>query len=265
MHPYFFPALFGISAIYLGYRFLTPTNSINFQFREQTTEMNRSAVILGATGATGKYLVYHLLRNPQWSQVTTIGRSQLKMSDLEQMGTLKEEEKQKLTQHIHSLTEVPDDIYKNHDVAFCALGTTRSKAGSAEKFRFVDHGLIVRSASQAKENGVYQFSLVSAQGANENIWYHDAIHPLLYTHIKGKTENDVMGLKFGKTSIFRPGMLHRAGSDRWIEKIFAYLPNTHVSDLAKAMILDAQNNKSNEQNEPLILETGSLQNLAKQY
>jgi oxidoreductase len=97
--------------------------------------------------------------------------------------------------------------------------------------------------------------------------YHDAIHPLLYTHIKGKTENDVIGLEFEKTSIFRPGMLDRAGSDRWIEKLFAYLPNTHVSDLAKAMILDAQsaNKSANEQKEPLILETGALQNLAQQY
>ncbi len=39
--------------------------------------MRSSAVVLGATGATGKALVKDLLASDKWTRVTTIGRSPL--------------------------------------------------------------------------------------------------------------------------------------------------------------------------------------------
>jgi FKBP-type peptidyl-prolyl cis-trans isomerase len=51
-------------------------------------------------------------------------------------------------------------------VAVCALGTTRAKAGSDAAFRAVDHDAVLAFARAAKAAGVTHFILVSSVGAN---------------------------------------------------------------------------------------------------
>jgi len=257
----------GATAIYFGYQFLQP--DLQIEFRKPTTMQGRSAVILGASGATGKYLTYHLLKNPQWSRITSIGRREMDLDALSTHveGDISSDERAKLSQiSLQNLFETDASLFKNHDVVFCAVGTTRGQAGSAEKFREIDHELVVRLAEISKEGSVPHFSLVSAQGANENIWYHESIHPLLYTYLKGKTNNDVAKLNLPRTSFFCPGMLHRPGTSRGMESMMMkVLPNTHVSDLAKAMIQDAQTSPPTSTEPPLTLQTKHIHELAKQY
>lgn len=257
----------GATAIYLGYQFLQPEEQI--ELRESTTMQGRTAVILGASGATGKYLTYHLLKNPQWSRVTSIGRREMDLDALSTHveGNISIDERAKLSQiSLENLFETDVSLFKNHDVVFCAVGTTRGQAGSAQKFREIDHDLVVRLAEIAKEGNVPHFSLVSAQGANENIWYHESIHPLFYTYLKGKTNNDIAKLNFRRTTFSCPGMLHRPGTSRGMESMMMkILPNTHVSDLAKAMIQDAQTTPSTTTEPALTLQTKQIHQLAKKY
>lgn len=61
-------------------------------------------------------------------------------------------------------------------------------AGSADAFRKVDYDYVAKSAELAKKANVPHFSLVTAQGANGNVWASDIklFHGLLYTQTKGR-------------------------------------------------------------------------------
>lgn len=55
--------------------------------------------------------------------------------------------------------------------------------------------------------------MVSSQGANPNSWF-------LYTQVKGQVENEMKGVGFSYTTVFRPGMLRgRGGEQRFGEKL----------------------------------------------
>jgi oxidoreductase len=60
-------------------------------------------------------------------------------------------------------------------------------AGSAEAFKKVDQEYVAASAELAKASGAKYYGLVSAQGANPNVWASDLkpFHGLLYTRTKG--------------------------------------------------------------------------------
>jgi len=128
---------------------------------------------------------------------------------------------------------------------FCALGTTRSQAGSAENFRKVDLTFVSNAAKVSKESGVSEFSLVSAQGANAGLWSSDfkPFHGFLYSKTKGMAENAVKQQGFKYSTIMRPGLLDRQESARWIEKSFSkIIPSVSCAQVAKVMIAEAERN-----------------------
>uniref|UniRef100_A0A0K0CXM6 Protein HTATIP2 n=1 Tax=Angiostrongylus cantonensis TaxID=6313 RepID=A0A0K0CXM6_ANGCA len=95
--------------------------------------------------------------------------------------------------------EKHEEAFKDADIGFCALGTTRAKAGK-DGFYKVDHDYVVNVAKIAKAQGVREFVLVTSAGSNEHSWF-------LYTKTKGETERDVGALQFDKLLIVRPGFL----------------------------------------------------------
>jgi uncharacterized protein YbjT (DUF2867 family) len=88
----------------------------------------------------------------------------------------------------------------------CALGTTRSKAGSPEAFRQVDHDYPLQIARLTRQAGAECFALCSSLGADANSRF-------LYLRTKGQLENDVCGLGFHSVTILRPGFLDGERSD----------------------------------------------------
>jgi uncharacterized protein YbjT (DUF2867 family) len=85
-------------------------------------------------------------------------------------------------------------------VAVCALGTTRAKAGSDAAFRAVDHDAVLAFARAAKAAGVTHFILVSSVGANPN-------SSLLYPRTKGEVEAALTAMGFARLDILQPGLL----------------------------------------------------------
>ena len=157
------------------------------------------ALIIGATGATGKDLVHQLLQDMDFHEIHVFVRIPLKIND------------PKLKVHIVDF-EKPDDwkdLVKG-DVAFSCLGTTLKSAGSKEAQKKVDVNYQYNFAKSAKENGVDDFILVSAYGADPN-------SAIFYSKIKGELEQKVKELHFDKVTIFQPGMLERKSSDRFGE------------------------------------------------
>ena len=149
------------------------------------------ALVIGATGATGRELVNKLLLDDDFSQVTifvrnapTINHKKLKIHEIE----FKELEKYK-------------DIIKG-DILFSALGTTKKDAGRKEQQYEIDYTYQYEFAKIAAENEVAIYSLVSSVGANAKSFF-------FYPKIKGALEEAVKRLDFKKIDIFQPPMLIR--------------------------------------------------------
>ena len=87
------------------------------------------------------------------------------------------------------------DAFKDADVAFCCLGTTRGKAG-ADGFVKVDYDYVVNSAQKLREHGCKDFHLLTSQGSNPNSW-------LLYPKTKGRAEEVCKAMDFQRVDIYR--------------------------------------------------------------
>lgn len=154
------------------------------------------ALIIGATGATGKDLVNQLLDDKDFEEVNIFIRKPIEIQN------------DKLKVHVVDF-EKPEqwkDEVKG-DVAFSCLGTTLKAAGSKEAQRKVDFDYQYEFAKAAKENSVDDYILVSSYGANPK-------SKIFYSRMKGELEEAVKQLHFGKITIFKPGMLERKDSDR---------------------------------------------------
>lgn len=154
------------------------------------------ALVIGATGATGKDLVKQLLNDPDYEEVNVFVRKPL------------ETENPKLKNHLVDFEKPGEwkDLVQG-DVAFSCLGTTLKNAGSKEAQRKVDYDYQYNFAKTAKENGVEDYILVSSYGASPT-------SKIFYSKMKGDLEESVKSLHFNKITIFQPGMLERKDTER---------------------------------------------------
>ena len=197
----------------------------------------KKAVVIGGTGATGRRLIQQLLKSDDFKKVTSIGRrpvldgnSHSKLSDI-------------VIDSFSVLNET-EDSWKNNDVFFNCIGTTRQKAGGARQFVDIELGISRLAATMASEANIPHASVISASGANHKAWAVDWIHPLLYSRTIGQKEQTVITEnKFRRVSIFRPGMLIRLmESGKWYDNIINTLGiGLRVDVLSLAMINDATN------------------------
>ena len=105
-----------------------------------------------------------LLENPRWSQVVAVGRRAADVPDAAHRAKL-----QNVIVNMDALEEEGKAAFEGADSVFCALGTSRAQAGTADAFRKVDFEYVAATARAAKSAGVPHFALVSAQGANASL------------------------------------------------------------------------------------------------
>ena len=157
------------------------------------------ALIIGATGATGKDLVTQLLTDDTYSEVHCFVRKPLALTH------------PKLHAHVVNF-DTPEawaDLLYG-EVAFSCLGTTLAIAGSKEAQWRVDYDYQYAFAQQCKANEVPTFALISVAGAT-------AQSKLFYNRMKGQLEDAVKALGFPSLLIFQPSVLIRSNSDRGAE------------------------------------------------
>lgn len=159
------------------------------------------ALVIGATGATGKELVNLLFESSDYSEVSIFVRRSTGKSH------------SKLTEHVVDFSEVNSfrELITG-DVLFSCIGTTLKDAGSKEKQWKIDYDIPAEFASAAKQNNVNSLVLVSSYGAS-------AKSNVYYSMMKGKLEDYLQELHFPQYIIFRPGPLIRENTDRLGEKI----------------------------------------------
>ena len=150
-----------------------------------------TALVIGATGATGTELVQQLMDDNQYTSVIVFSRRPLLVTNA------------KLTTHIVDFDnpQAWAHLVKG-DVLFSALATTLKQAGSQKEQYKIDYTYQYQTAATAAANGVAKYVLVSAMGANASSW-------LFYPRIKGELDNAAKELPFKQIHIFRPGFLLR--------------------------------------------------------
>jgi uncharacterized protein YbjT (DUF2867 family) len=169
------------------------------------------ALVIGATGSTGEFLVDELLADKDYTTVTVFVRRPTG------------KQHPKLVEQIIDFSNI--DSYRDSivgDVLFSCLGTTLKTAGSEENQRKIDFDIPVSFAKLAKEKGVPSIVLLSAYGASSE-------SKVFYSRLKGQLEDKIAELDFEQYIIFKPGLLLRKGSDRFAEKLMVQILNVFNS------------------------------------
>lgn len=165
--------------------------------------MQRKAIVIGATGLVGQYLVKQL--SEIYDTLIVIARRPLRY----------------INASIHfyqvndfdNLAEICTNIGADQNTdAFSCLGTTRKLAGSDEAFRKVDHDYNVSFAKLCREKGVENFFLLSAMN-------NDIDSRFLYNRVKAETEQSIRALGFKQLLIFRPSLLLGKHKGRTLENV----------------------------------------------
>ncbi len=157
------------------------------------------ALVIGATGATGKPLVMELLKNTDYTEVVIFVRRATGIIH------------PKLKEYILDFNDIESysDIIRG-DIFFCCMGTTLKAAGSKMAQWRIDYEIPLEFARIAKENGIKSFVLVSSGNA-------DSRSKIFYSRMKGELEEKIETLNFKQYIVFRPGLLNRPESDRFTE------------------------------------------------
>ncbi len=149
----------------------------------------KKAVLFGASGFIGSFLLEELLNSTEYGQVTVVVRRSLNIIH---------PKLKTLIGDYHSLTDLKENIVA--DEIFIALGTTLKTTPNKGEYYQTDHDYPVLASKIAKEAGVKSVFIVTAVGANAN-------SKITYVKTKGETERDILALDFDHTHIFRPSML----------------------------------------------------------
>lgn len=153
--------------------------------------MERSILVIGATGAVGQQVLERVIASPVYSHVVVLTRREIPSL----------QEVTKVEQHVVDFDDLASykEVIQADDV-FCALGTTHKKAGSKEAFFRIDHDYPLEVARIAKDNGAKRYILISSLGANPK-------GPGNYLRTKGLLEQDLKALGFHHLVIMRPSLL----------------------------------------------------------
>lgn len=149
----------------------------------------KTALVVGATGAVGKALVYQLIEDKNYARIVVLSRKPL---------TIKHHKLTVVMVNFDNLADYAKEMLA--DDVYCCLGTTIKVAGSKEVFYKIDHDYVVDVAKICKQNGAHQFVLVTAMGA-------DANSAIFYNKVKGEVEQHVSALNYDTFITVRPSLL----------------------------------------------------------
>lgn len=177
--------------------------------------MSKTAIILGATGLTGGLLLQELLKDKRYQKIKLLSRSKVAVKD------------KKIEEHLVDLLNLESHklLFKADDV-FCCIGTTKSKTPDEETYRKIDYGIPVNAAQIAKENGVENFLVISAMGADEN-------SKMFYNRTKGEMEKEVLAQNIRNTFVFQPALI---AGDREEKRFFESLAKNAMKVLNFALV-----------------------------
>jgi len=155
--------------------------------------MKIKVIITGSTGMVGEGVLHECLLHPDVEKVLVINRRSCGISH------------PKLLEIIHAdffdISPVEDSL-KGYNACFYCLGITSLTATEKEYYR-ITYSLTLYIAERLAElNPDMTFCYVSGAGT-----HNSEKGRLMWTRIKGKTENDLLKLNFRKVYNFRPALI----------------------------------------------------------
>lgn len=160
------------------------------------------AILLGAAGLVGGYLLAQLLDHPAYSAVVVYTRRATGVRH------------PKLIEFVTDFNDLqkialPESI----DVIFSALGTTRGKTRDLDQYRFIEIGILQFFIERLKSKGLKQVHAVSAIGAGGN-------SRNFYLRIKTELEDMVRSQEVETSCVYRPSMITgKRQEKRMLEKV----------------------------------------------
>ncbi len=151
--------------------------------------MNKTAIILGASGLTGSIVLEKLLNDDRYDTIKLFSRSKI------------EGLPSKVKQYVGDLLELK--TFKKEftgDEVYCCIGTTAKKTPDKTLYKAIDYGIPVAAATLTKENNINTFTVVSSIGANVK-------SSVFYSNTKGEMERDVLSKKIENTFILQPSII----------------------------------------------------------
>jgi uncharacterized protein YbjT (DUF2867 family) len=190
-------------------------------------------LLLGATGLAGSRTLNLALSNDAFSEVIAPTRKPLAPS-------------QRLVNPVMSNIEEFAPALKSSklDAVICALGTTQTKVGSKQAFRYVDYELPIAFGKAAHAAGVETYAIVTAMGAS-------ADSMIFYSRAKGEVERDIKQIGFRSLTICRPSLIGGERSEertaegvaltlaRFLAPILPKKFHVNPADVIAAKLLDA--------------------------
>lgn len=159
-------------------------------------EIQKTALLVGATGLTGGKLLELLLKDDRYDKVKLFSRSSVGFTH------------DKLEEYLVDLFKV--ETYKSDftgDEVFCCIGTTKKKTPDNETYKKIDYGIPVSMAKLAHENSISTFIVISALGANSK-------SNVFYNKVKGEMEDDILLQNLKHTYILQPSLIGGERSEK---------------------------------------------------
>ncbi len=168
--------------------------------------MKKTAIILGATGLTGSYLLDLLLNSNDYEKVKIFTRGATGNTH------------PKLEEIVYDVLKLEEQSDKfTADEVFVCVGTTKAKTPDKKLYYAIDYGIPVTAAKLAERNNIQTFTVISAIGAN-------AKSSVFYSRTKGEMERDILKCDISNILIYRPSIISGKRKDnRVFEKMGAFL------------------------------------------
>ena len=145
------------------------------------------ALVIGATGLSGKATINQLILDERFTEVVAFSRRPIAIIH------------QKFKNEVVDFNSIEEWSHLlTGDILFSVLGTTKKDAGSTTQQYLVDYTYQYECAYHAAQHKVHTLCLVSSVGANPR-------SPIFYSRIKGELEEAVLKLQFSTIRILRPG------------------------------------------------------------
>lgn len=189
--------------------------------------MKKTAIILGASGLTGGYILEKLINDERYETIKLFSRSK------------RDEQPKKVKQFIGDLLDL--EQFKSDftaDEIYCCIGTTKSKTPDKIRYKEIDYGIPVAASKLARANKIDTFLVMSSMGANKK-------SNTFYIKTKGEMERDVLRENIKNTFILRPALIGGTRNEnRSFEKIgmvfFQTLQPLLIGPLKNFKIVNAQ-------------------------
>ncbi|MFT4737105.1 MAG: hypothetical protein ACI8QD_001676 [Cyclobacteriaceae bacterium] len=151
------------------------------------------AVILGSSGMIGQAVLIECLENTGIEHVLLINRRPERRQD------------PKLTEILHEdfldFTDLADTL-TGYDICFYCVGITSAGLNEAH-YTVITHKYTIRFAQAfLRANQQPTFIFISGAGTDSS-----EKNGTMWARVKGKTENDLLGMDFENAYMFRPGMI----------------------------------------------------------